>query len=180
MIIGVDVDDVLADLLGPWIARYNAKYQDTLKREDVTAWAIEKFTKPECGHEIFKLLDPTIYDEVQPIPGALDTVNALRTLGRVVFITAGNGDAKLRWLIHHGFLKPTYNARKDYFACTDKALIRADVLIDDHVDNIESFPGRGLLVTRGHNVNVPCTRERLATFEDSVAALIPDSLHGKD
>ncbi len=167
-IIGVDVDDVVADLLGPWLARYNARFNDSVKLEDVIEWDVTKFVKPECGQKIFELIDPSVYEEVSPLPGALETVTELRKLGRVVFITAGNADAKQRWLVKHGFLNGDRASLHDYVSCTDKALINADVLIDDHVKNIEAFPGHALLVTRFHNAQLSCSRLRLETFEESI------------
>jgi 5'(3')-deoxyribonucleotidase len=153
--IGVDVDDVCADLLGEWLRRYNVKYSDKLLPEDLTKWELEEQVKPECGSKIFSILtEPDLYNHVLPIPGARAGVDYLRSLGRVVFVTAGafNGGAKFAWLKRWGFLPSDgHHESKDFVCAYDKNLIRLDALIDDRVSNVESFPGLGLLMTRPHN-----------------------------
>lgn len=163
-VIGVDVDDVCADLLTAWLARYNRTWNDSLTVDQVTEWNITKFVK--CGARIFDLLDPSVYEEVKPLPGALETVNRLRAIGRVVFITTGNGDAKLAWLLRHGFLPQSSSpfVHPDFFVAYDKTLVRADFLFDDHVKNVESFPGFGYLVPQAHNASTPCGKPRLRAF----------------
>ena len=56
LLIGVDVDEVVADLISEWLRRYNVKWNDTLKPEDIHGWAISDFVKPECGKAIYHLL----------------------------------------------------------------------------------------------------------------------------
>lgn len=154
MIIFVDVDDVCADLMPAWFSRYNADYDDALKPEDIKAWAIDKFVKPECGKKIFRYLDDgSIYKDVRPIDGALEGIKYLRDLGhRVVFASSGirQASAKYSWLVEHEFLEPSYK-HEDYIGGYDKSLLRGDILIDDGPHNIESFSGVGILMRRPHN-----------------------------
>lgn len=151
MIVAVDIDEVCAALMPEWIARYNRKYDDTLTPEQITSWDLSLLVKPTCGKHIFSFLTPDIYDRVQPIPGALQAVESLRYAGhRVIFVTAGNADAKRAWLVRHGFLSKGWK-QPDYFACFDKSLIRADVLIDDGPHNLATFPGECILIDQPHN-----------------------------
>src|SRR5512137_1810696 len=88
--IAMDVDDVCAMLSETWVAKYNKDWNDNLKVNEITEWAIEKFVKPECGKRIFSYLDnPKLYDSVQPVEGARKGIKALRSMGyRVVFVTS--------------------------------------------------------------------------------------------
>jgi 5'(3')-deoxyribonucleotidase len=152
-----DVDDVVAGLCTEWIRLYNAEYDDTLRREDVTDWNIAKFVKPECGADIFKYLHrKDLYDGVLPIDGAWEGVFALREMGyRVVFATACNismAGLKLQWLDDHGFLSMDMRGiSKDYIEINDKHLLRGGTLIDDYPVNLDGFEGRRLLFSAPHN-----------------------------
>lgn len=165
LILAVDVDDVVCDLLGPWLKAYCKHYRDTLTPDRLTSWEIENDVKPECGRRIFDFLTPSLYYIAQPIRGALRAVEEMREAGhRVVFVTAstkaGMSDAKLLWLRRWRFLPQDQSAWSDYFPVKDKSLIAADVLFDDHIDNCSAFPREAVLITRPHNAGrfTACTR----------------------
>ncbi len=145
-IIALDIDDVCAELMIVWLARYNKDYKDNLKREDITDWDVGSFTKPECGRRIYKYIeDPSIYNDVKPTNGAIEGVRELRKIGyRVVFVTAANPKIHLRkltWLRDNKF-KPI---EKDYVEIIDKSLILANCMLDDKYDNVINFKGKGYL-----------------------------------
>ena len=144
MIILCDVDSVVAELMTPWLARYNEDYDDNLTADNILAWSTHEFVKPECGKKIYDYLnDPDLYVNCPPIEGALDGVNTLKQKGhRVVFVTAATAEgmgAKLKWLCSHGFLDMGgKNECPDFIAAKDKGLLRGDVMIDDGVHNLDS------------------------------------------
>ena len=150
--IAMDVDDVCALLSETWVAKYNKDWNDNLKVEEITEWAIEKFVKPECNFQIFHYLDdPHLYDSVQPMEGAKKGVKALRRMGyRVVFTTSCpivTSGRKFFWLKEHMF-SPT---EKDYVEIRDKSLLNFDYMLDDRFDNVMNFTGKGVLFTRPWN-----------------------------
>src|SRR6185437_8497142 len=154
-IVGVDVDDVCADLIGEWLRRYNYKYGDNLTREDITSWEISAQTTKAPKGEFHKiLLEPDLYEHVLPIPYARTGIYELLANGhRVVYVThctPGTEEAKRQWLVKWGFLSPE-NMRRDFMPIQDKSLARTDFLFDDKVENVETFKGIGVLVDRPHN-----------------------------
>lgn len=158
--IAVDVDDVCADLLTEWLRRYNRDHGDNLTPEDVDGWDLAPQVKTECGKLIYRYLhDDDLYLDIKPHPHALAAVELMRRAGhRVLFVTScvvGSVDAKVHWLMDHGFL-PHGNMQRDFIAASDKSLIRADYLIDDHVGNLEGLSERtrGILIERPHNRDV--------------------------
>jgi 5'-nucleotidase len=170
--IAVDVDDVCADLLSEWLRRYNVDFKDALLPEDIDRWELKDCVKPEAKKAIYGYLrEPDLYEHIKPIPGARQAVFRLRAMGhRVVFVTScvrGTVDRKVEWLVRWGFLPQTHT-QPDFYAASDKALIAADVLVDDHVVNVEAFPGPALLVTRPHNAQLPTTRLRIRGLEELV------------
>jgi 5'-nucleotidase len=150
--IGIDVDEVVADLHTAWLDRYNLLYDDAVTPADILSWEIEKYVS--CGKKIFNLLTPDIYREVKPIAGAFTACEQYRRLGSVFFVTTcpdlGHETAKFQWLVDHGFLAPDEGFR---FIPTKgtKADAPVDVLIDDKPENVNEFPGWALLVNRPHN-----------------------------
>ncbi len=170
LIIAVDVDDTVADLLTPWLRRYNERFPDEAvykTPEDVGSWNLVDAMPEHHRDPFWAMLDPSIYnrDEVQPIPGALEAVQRLRTMGRVVFVTSCVGftasvNAKFHWLVRHGFLPDAkrHGGQQDFVPMIDKSLIKANFLIDDGPHNIQRFQGglredgrAGILIEHPHN-----------------------------
>jgi len=158
--VGVDVDDVVADLCSAWLTEYNARWNDTLR--EWPTWELTDVVKPECGAQVYDILKwPVLYDRVSPIAGALWGVQKIRAMGhRVLFITSCGYDpdtisassgAKLRWLQRYGFLPEGRGAVEDFVIAAEKRLVKADLLIDDRASTIGQWGTRGVLFTRPHN-----------------------------
>jgi 5'(3')-deoxyribonucleotidase len=150
-ILAIDVDGVVAANHVEWLRRYNKDYNDTMRKKDWTSWGIDKLVKPECGLKIYDYLkDPTLYDNIQPIPGALETIKELSKKYRIIYVTATHievSGVKYNWLKKYDFITRI----QDYVECSDKSLIRADYLIDDNIDNVKTFSGTGYIFTQPWN-----------------------------
>jgi 5'(3')-deoxyribonucleotidase len=159
LVIACDVDDVCAAQLKEWFRRYGILSGDTqLTHETIRGWDLSTQVLPSWSARIYDILKHTdLYDKITPLDGALAGVQLLRDAGhRVVFVSACAVDSmgpKVRWLQRHGFLPSGY-AIPDFIAATSKYLIRADVLIDDHVKNVTEFPGRTILIRQPHNCEI--------------------------
>lgn len=148
----VDVDQVVIDLLPVWLAKYNKDYDDNLTPDKITAWGIEKFVKPECGTKIYDYLnDDDLYDDAEPIPGALEAVIDLREEHTIYFVTAKYHPGKVEWLRKHGFINEGHDYQ--YIVCEDKYLISGDVIIDDNIDTVQTYLGLGILFSQPHNAD---------------------------
>lgn len=158
-VIGLDVDDVLGDLLTPWLDLYRARSGDTLTPDDLVGWDMDVQAKDPAAMRS-SLADVDYQSMVKPMPGALAAVEELRKLGRVVFVTACpqlySAQPKYRWLQQHGFLPGDGSGQVDYFPARDKSMIRMDYLFDDGMHNIKACADVGItsvLVRRPHNRN---------------------------
>lgn len=160
LIVGLDVDDVLLDLVPRWLHEYNEAYDDNLQKHDVTAWEFWKFVKPECGKRIYKLLHPTMYDWVEPVPGAAEFVQAIRDRGHTPRYITACGDPKNLGL-HRAFATAKWQALIQHGIAQDGELLlpgkdksRApvDMLVDDRVHNCTEFRnGMGILFAQPWN-----------------------------
>ena len=138
-----DVDEVCADMNGELLRRYNARFDDNLTVWDLTDWDYTQFVKPECGNQIYDILrEDDFYDDVVPITGALNGVETLRAMGHeVVFVSScltNTHDAKLRWLMRHGFVPQGFRSKR-FIPAAEKWRVMGHVLIDDGPHNITEW-----------------------------------------
>lgn len=154
-----DVDEVIAGMHTEFLRRYNRRWDDYLVHKDITSWEVSKIVKPECGEKALDIFaEPDLYDNVLPIDGALEGIKELRYHDcRVVFVSScpvGSADAKVAWLLNHGFV-PRTRTLPDVILGTDKSLIAGDVLIDDALHNVIAFnPRPTILFDQPHNQDV--------------------------
>lgn len=140
----IDIDGTVADLGTEWLGKYNLDYNDTLTNDDILNWNTHTFVKPECGTKIYDYLSlPDLYDNVKPIPGALEVIGQLRQEGhRIIYVTSGLYPAKIEWLFKRGFMPDGYigwASSPDFVIAHDKSLIRGDLLVDDKPENVYDF-----------------------------------------
>ena len=152
IVIGVDIDDVVINLMDQWLFEYNCDYEDNLTRNNILEWDVSKFVKSECGKKIYDYIEnPAIYDYCEPVKDSYEGIQFLRTLGRVVFITnptIGCAGRKYVWLKENGYI----DDMKDYIEAKDKSLINYDYLIDDNFNNINLSSKPNVLFTQTWNM----------------------------
>jgi len=170
----VDVDQVVADLMPAWLKLYNDEWGDTLTPEDIRSWDLKSYVKPECGGRIYRYLEePTLYDSVYPIEGALEGVEMLRVLGyHVVFLTAAGPEGargKLRWLKDWRFLpaKGSGHPWQDVVITASKYLVSGLAMIDDYVENLRTAKiPLPVLFDQPHNQDVEWGHARVRNWSD--------------
>lgn len=188
LVIGLDVDDVVADLLTPWMSIYTQLAKrtlspDPLSPEMLESWDIEGRAKhPDLVRQALKEVD--YQHMVRPIGGSLAAVGELRKLGRVIFVTACpqlySAQPKYRWLLQHGFLPSDGSGQVDYFPVRDKKMVRMDYLFDDGDHNIKSCSEAGIkavVVRRPHNRNFEWTNNVPGIY--AAPQWVRDDLSGK-
>jgi 5'(3')-deoxyribonucleotidase len=142
----LDLDEVVVDLLGPWLETYNQRFGDSLKTSDVTSWDIRTHVLPSAYTDVMEILrEPGFFAGLPARPGAIDGVGRLVTTPGhdITIATAPSGPdsarAKIEWVTRHlGHLG--FN-ETDVVLIHDKALLRGDVIIDDRPKYLESFQG---------------------------------------
>lgn len=154
-IIGVDQDDVLAELLPKWIKRYNELYGDKLSVEDITDWNIHQFVKPSCGVKVYDILHfHKFYRDLDVVPNAQEVLKELSEDYDIFVVTDAMASrmsfkSKFDWL-QENF---PFIDKRNYVFTGNKSIFAGDYLIDDGVHNLEKFRGKGLLFSRPHNAN---------------------------
>lgn len=151
----VDVDDVCADIMPVWLDKYNRDYDDNLTSEDITAWGIDRFVKPECGIKIYDYLThEDFYTKTQPLPGFQEAIREFKRRGwDVMYVTSvvpGSADIKIKWLYAHA---PGFSMDELVIANRKNRVI-GDVLIDDAAHNLKSATMKTVRFIRPHNQGV--------------------------
>lgn len=149
----IDLDGVIYCLHDEWFGRYNAATGDSLKAEDVRGWGTHEYCKN--GKEVYDYLkEYGVWYQGKAIPGAHQGIQRLVNLGHeVVIVSSPFWDSvwcafdKGRWVKDNlpmiGVKNVVLTHRKD--------LVTGDVLIDDAVHNLESFPGYKVLFNQPWN-----------------------------
>lgn len=140
----VDMDGVIADLLPRWLELINkvespASRAGDYKIADITSWNTHECVNLPAD-VCYGMLTPELFASLDPLPGAIETLQAWRRCGHEVRICTapsahpGSGGAKVEWVRKHlGWTE------KDMFLCHSKDWIKADMLIDDGPHNLASY-----------------------------------------
>lgn len=155
----VDMDCILVDLLPSWLEIYNRDNGTSYQVKDITDWGL---TSISPTGEVYKILEqPGFFEDLPPIPGAIQALEALLQRGHAVYtvsapVNARNYAEKVRWL---NAWCPFLTAKNIVF-CHDKAIVQGDWLIDDAPKNAEAYrthhPG-AKIVTIEYEYNKHCT-----------------------
>lgn len=151
----IDLDDVLNNLCQAWIDWLNKKYKTDVKYEDIVTWdmgiAFPKLT-PEQIYEPFK--SDKFWKTVTPRFDAIKYVNMLFNEGYNIYLCTStyykNIVPKYEFIIMKYF---PYIDWSHVIIAANKQMIRADVLIDDGIHNLEGGSYAKILMTASHNKN---------------------------
>ena len=150
----MDVDGVLGDQVPHILSKLNAKYSIKLSKEDITDWEYP-IMDTKIDVEIEKaLLDPRYVLKMPVIEGAKEGTLYLWQNHFVMIATSRPKEAEnatLKWLSSNFKFHEYCNTRGK-----SKKSLRADILIDDNIQNIKEFSssgGIGLLFSQPWNEN---------------------------
>jgi len=179
MRVGLDVDDVLLNLVDHWLGLYNKKYHDALIREDITSWKFSQHTVPACGEKIYDFLTPDIYKEVRPFWFASHFVTALRNMGHTpVFVSScgptGGPDEAIIAEAKIDCLRRHYIARNgdEFIPGREKDDAPVDILLDDGLHNVKAFKGAAIVYDQPWNRDDPDNHPRAHNYVEALRLIL--------
>jgi 5'(3')-deoxyribonucleotidase len=147
------MDEVMANVTPKFLDLYEREFGRRLSREDYWGKKIYGLREEE-QYLRNALFEKGFFRDLEVMPGSREVVRELMEDYEIFITTAAmefrsSFEDKYDWLQEHfPFLH-----WKNFVFCGDKSIIRADYMIDDHVNNLEKFTGTGLLFTASHNIH---------------------------
>jgi 5'(3')-deoxyribonucleotidase len=132
----VDMDEVIVDMMTKLLSMYNLYYKSDITVDDITQWQLPDDMLKVFHHRGF-------FRYIPAIPGAIDGVRQLRSMGHDIIIASNHSDRgyiaddKIMWVQEHlpelaGNMM--IGARKD--------ILQGDAIIDDNPDYLINSPCR--------------------------------------
>lgn len=152
----VDMDEVMADAVAEHLLRYNRDHQAAITTHDLHGkwlWEVVPHEHHAALEAYFRAED--FFAVLAVMPHAQRVLAALQEQYEVFIATAAmevpsSFAAKFQWLeTHFPFISPSH-----IVYCGDKAILRADFLIDDNPRQLRRFQGEGILYSAPHNAAV--------------------------
>ncbi len=150
--IALDMDEVMADIY----AKFHTYFERDLgwKPEKKDYWGKKIYQLEGAEHLRDYLHARGFFGDVTPMLNSQQVVQALQKHYQIYVVTSATEFRnslvdKWDWLGAHF---PSIHW-KQYVLCGDKSIIDADYMIDDHVHNLKTFNGKGLIYTASHNIH---------------------------
>ncbi len=151
--IALDMDDVFADASGALIDKYNDNHGTHFTLEQMKGGGFDTFFDTDQTEEIRSYLyEPGFFRNLKVIKDASEVLPLLVQKHDVFVVSAAQQfpyslTEKSEWLDEYFPMISWHNR----VFCGDKHIISADVLIDDHAYNLDTFRGETYLFTCFHN-----------------------------
>jgi uncharacterized HAD superfamily protein len=160
MKIAIDLDEVTVDLLKEVNEYYNNKHDTDFKLSDFHNydwWEIWGIPLDDAVNEFYSFMESPESRKIQPIYGAIESIEKLRSQNDVVIITARQNEIKemtLEWVQEYipGLEKHTYFTNhlsriSKHVKKSEIALeLNVDLLIDDQLRNAYDCAENGIKV----------------------------------
>ncbi len=91
MIIGIDIDEVLAELLEAYLKYHNQKYNTSAQKKDMFSYSFQEVfggTEEETRQKVYDFFKSEHFQNIKPVKGALRTIKQLAKEHQLCIITA--------------------------------------------------------------------------------------------
>lgn len=151
--IAIDMDGVLANNMAHYLDYHFKETGNRILEEEIQGKPEERcFEDPDAVYRYLKM--PDFFRTLPMNPDAQEVVKKLNDHFNVFIVSAAmefpwSLVEKYEWLGEHF---PFITWHQIVF-CGNKGIINADYMIDDHIYNLRSFSGTGLIFDCYHNIN---------------------------
>jgi 5'(3')-deoxyribonucleotidase len=166
--IGVDMDGVLADTQTHFIQYYEAETGVRIAPESMLGIPENESFPDKTAVQRYVRMDG-FFRTLPLIPGSVQAVRTLMKDFDLYIVSAAmefpqSLFEKKQWLEEHF----PFVSWKNIVFCGDKHIIRTDYLIDDHLKNLDHFPGIPIMFTASHNIHYT-HHQRVNNWEEILA-----------
>lgn len=134
----LDMDDVVNDFLGALIKEYNEEHGTSIKKRDIKDWDLTKSEVLDAADAIRLFQEKGFFLSIPPKASSIEAINKMIASTKYdIYIVTACGSVeeyreKQEWLKKY---IPQFNLQR-LIMCTEKSIIRGDVLVDDKVQNL--------------------------------------------
>jgi len=172
----VDMDDVLWNLITPWVTTINEMYGTDVSEDCITDWKIAKFFPMLTPEQVYSpLFAEGFWDKMQPVADGQWFIRQLLEDGhRVKIVTATFSDnvpVKMRRFLE---LYPMLSWA-DVTVTSDKQSIKGDIMVDDAPHNLENGDYHKILVNKPHNIHYDAVKNgtvRVSSLKEAYNEII--------
>ena len=149
--IALDMDEVIADVTPKFLDYFAKDTGQRISKEDF--WGKKVYEMVGGEHIRNYLHDPGFFADLPVMENSQEVVKWLLEHYEIFIVSAAmefrnSLPDKYDWMREHF----PFIHWKNIVFCGDKSIIQADYMIDDHVNNLLTFNGKGLLYTSAHNI----------------------------
>lgn len=150
--IAIDMDEVIADVVPKFKELFEATFKRKVRKEDY--WGKKVYQIEGALHIRKSLQEKGFFADLPVMPDSQEVIRELMEEYEIYIVTAAmefrnSLEDKYDWMARHFPFIPWQNI----VMCGDKSIIGTDFMIDDHIHNLESFSGHGVLFTASHNIH---------------------------
>ena len=167
----VDMDGVLADVYSRFYEMHETESGERLTLKD-TIGLIEENAFPN----LLKWVNSKgFFKSIPLMPGSFEGLKRLNENYDVIVVSMATEfpeslTDKQLWLTEHY----PFISWKQIVFCGSKNIIQADIMIDDHIKNLDNFKGETLMFTQPHNMKINDHRHlRVNSWAEIEEVLIP-------
>lgn len=170
--LAIDMDDVIADSMTLILNKYNKEYNTNLSKNDLHGKTIYDLIPTEHIPAIKHYQNTRgFYKDVPLIPQANHAIPELTTKYDIFIVSAA--------LEFPNSLPDRFDFIGDHFPmipwnnivfCGNKQIVKADYIIDDMLENINSYSTKGFLFSAYHNIGIE-HENRVEDWEHAIKLL---------
>lgn len=137
MIIMCDVDAVLNDLMPKTLALYNSRNGTNIKLNDLTSYNFADCLSTKDAFGISELFnEKNLWESLEPISDSQWGIKTLLNMGHYIVLATATHEVNFAWKCD--WIKTHFPMvdNKNIIRIQDKSLIRADIIIDDCMEQL--------------------------------------------
>jgi 5'-nucleotidase len=165
----VDMDGVLADVYHRFFELHEADFGIRLSVNDIKGLKEAK----AFPNQLKWVNTPGFFRSVPVMQGSQSGLMKLNEKFEVIVASMATEfpesltDKQLWLMEHYPFI-----SWKQIVFCGCKDIIKADIMIDDHLKNLDNFKGETIIFTQPHNINIPDSQHRRVDSWEEIEKLL--------
>lgn len=149
----VDLDDTLTNLLQAWVDYLNRKHGLKVDYKKIDEWDITLFFPTLSTKEVFEpLYTDSFWASVYPKKKSIEYLRLLYEEGFDIYVCTNSNYVTLKSKLEHTLFRYfPFIDEKHIIITANKTMVKADVLVDDYIENLRYGSYKRILFDACHN-----------------------------